>query len=61
MQGTVDEEKKAFKVRFEGSTYPNNEGTEQVRPVTVTGDELRIHNRRPRKAPLVRSSPTSFR
>jgi Lipocalin-like domain len=29
---TVDEEKKAFKVRFEGSTYPNNEGTSKSVP-----------------------------
>jgi hypothetical protein len=41
---TVDEDKKAFKVRFEGSTFPNNEGTEQTRPVTITGDELKIQN-----------------
>jgi Lipocalin-like domain len=41
---TVDEEKKAFRVRFEGSTFPNNEGSEQVRPVTISGDELRIQN-----------------
>ena len=41
---TVDEEKKAFKVRFEGSTFPNNEGTEQTRPVTISGDELKIQN-----------------
>jgi hypothetical protein len=26
---TVDEDKKAFSVRFEGSTFPNNEGAEQ--------------------------------
>jgi hypothetical protein len=41
---TVDEEKKAFKVRFEGSTFPNNEGTEQTRQVTISGDELKIQN-----------------
>jgi hypothetical protein len=41
---TVDEQKKAFSVRFEGSTFPNNEGTEQTRPVTISGDELKIQN-----------------
>ena len=44
---TVDEAKKTFTVRFEGSTYPNMEGTEQTRPVTITGDELRITNPSP--------------
>jgi hypothetical protein len=41
---TVHEQMKAFIVRFEGSTYPNNERTEQTRPVTISGDELRIQN-----------------
>jgi Lipocalin-like domain len=41
---TVDEAKKSFTVRFEGSTYPNNTGTEQTRPFTITGDELKIIN-----------------
>src|SRR4051794_29928008 len=41
---TVDEDKRAFKVRFEGSTFPNNEGAEQTRPVTIAGDELKIQN-----------------
>src|SRR3954451_18935039 len=41
---TVDEQQRAFTVRFEGSTFPNNEGTEQTRPVTIAGDELKIQN-----------------
>jgi hypothetical protein len=41
---TVDEQNKAFIVRFEGSTFPNNEGTQQTRHVTINGDELKIQN-----------------
>ena len=41
---TVDEASKSFTVRFEASTYPNNTGTEQTRPFTITGDELKITN-----------------
>jgi hypothetical protein len=41
---TVDEDKKAFTVRFTASTYPNNTGTEQTRPFTISGDELKIIN-----------------
>ena len=41
---TVDEAKKSFTIRFEGSTYANNAGTEQTRPVTITGEELKIIN-----------------
>ncbi len=44
---TINEKDKSFTVRFEGSTYPNLEGTEQTRPVTIKGDELRIHNPSP--------------
>ncbi len=40
----VNEANKTFTVRFEGSTYPNMEGTEQTRPFTITGDELKITN-----------------
>ena len=43
----IDEAKKTFTVRFEGSTYPNNSGTEQTRPFTISGDELRITNPSP--------------
>jgi hypothetical protein len=41
---TVDEAHKSFTVRYEGSSYPNNEGTEQTRPFTITGDELKVIN-----------------
>jgi Lipocalin-like domain len=40
----VDEANKSFTVRYEGSTYPNNEGAEQTRPFTITGDELKVIN-----------------
>jgi hypothetical protein len=41
---SVDEANKTYTIRFEGSSYPNQEGTEQVRPFTITGDELRVTN-----------------
>jgi len=41
---TVDEASKSFTVRFEASSYPNNTGTEQTRPFTITGDDLKITN-----------------
>ena len=41
---TVDEAKKSFTVKFEGSTYANQTGTEQTRPVVINGDELKITN-----------------
>jgi hypothetical protein len=41
---TVNEASKTFTVRFEGSTYPNNEGTEQTRSFTIMGDELKVIN-----------------
>ena len=44
---TVDEAKKTFTIRFEGSTYPNLEGTVQTRPFEVAGDELRVTNPSP--------------
>jgi hypothetical protein len=44
---TVDEANKTFVVRFEGSSYPNLEGTEQTRPFTITGDELKVTNPSP--------------
>jgi len=40
----VNEANKSFAVRFEGSSYPNTTGTEQSRPFTVTGDELKVIN-----------------
>ena len=41
---TVNEANKSFTVRFEASSYPNNTGTEQTRPFTITGDELKMIN-----------------
>ena len=41
---TVNEANKTFNVRFEGSSYPNNAGTEQTRPFTISGDELKVIN-----------------
>ena len=37
---TVDETNKTITFHIETSTFPNWNGTEQTRPVTVTGDEL---------------------
>ena len=53
---SVDEANKTFTVRFEGSTYPNNEGTEQTRPVAISGDELKITN----PSPSVGGSPSEL-
>ena len=44
---TVDEMKKTYTLRIEGSTYPNLEGTEITRPVTITGDEMTATNPTP--------------
>jgi Lipocalin-like domain len=44
---SVDEEKKVFVLRINGSTFPDYEGTEQVRPFTIVGDELRSINPNP--------------
>jgi Lipocalin-like domain len=44
---TVDEDKKTFTIRFEGSTYPNLEGTVQARPSeTNCGSQIRPDRRR---------------
>lgn len=53
---TVDEGKKTFTIRFEGSSYPNLEGTEQTRPFTITGDELKVTN----PAPSIGGSPSEI-
>lgn len=37
---TVDETNKTITFHIEASTFPNWNGTEQRRPITVTGDEL---------------------
>jgi len=44
---TVDEAKKTFTIRYDGSSYPNLEGTTQTRPVTIVGDELKVTNPSP--------------
>jgi hypothetical protein len=44
---TVDEAKKTYTLRIEGSSYPNWEGTEITRPVTITADELTVTNPTP--------------
>jgi Lipocalin-like domain len=41
---TVNEANKSFTLRIEGSSYPNNTGTEQTRPFTISGDELKVIN-----------------
>ena len=43
----VNEANKTYTIRFEGSSYPNREGTDQTRPFTITGDELRVTNPAP--------------
>jgi Lipocalin-like domain len=40
----IDEAKKAYTLKFEGSTFPNRVGTEETRPFTIAGDELRVAN-----------------
>jgi hypothetical protein len=40
----VDEAKKAYTLKFEGSTFPNRVGTEETRPFSIAGDELKITN-----------------
>lgn len=44
---SVNEANKTYTIRFEGSSYPNVEGTESTRPFTITGDELRVTNPAP--------------
>lgn len=44
---SVDEEKGVFVLRIKGSTFPDYEGTEQVRPFTIVGDQLRSINPNP--------------
>jgi hypothetical protein len=41
---TVDETKKIYTLKFEGSSFPNRLGTEQTRAFTIAGDELKIDN-----------------
>ena len=44
---SVNEANKTYTIRFEGSSYPNVEGTESTRPFTIAGDELRVTNPAP--------------
>jgi hypothetical protein len=44
---SVDEEKKQFVLQVKGSTFPDYEGGEQVRPFAIVGDELRSINSNP--------------
>ena len=44
---TVNEANQTFTIRFEGSSYPNQEGTEQTRPFKVSGEELTVTNPAP--------------
>ena len=41
---TVDEASKTLTVRYVGSLFPNQAGSESKRIVSVTGDELRVTN-----------------
>ena len=43
----VDEAKSTFVLKIKGSTFPDYEGTEQTRPFTIVGDELRSTNPNP--------------
>jgi hypothetical protein len=41
---TVDETKKTYTLKFEGSSSPNRTGTEQTRPFAIAGDEVKVTN-----------------
>lgn len=41
---TVDETKKTYTLKYEGSSFPNRVGAEQTRPFTIAGDELKVTN-----------------
>jgi hypothetical protein len=53
---TVDEANKTYVLRYEGSSYPNQEGTSSTRPFTIAGDELRVTN----PAPTVGGPPSQL-
>ncbi|MGA7528663.1 MAG: lipocalin-like domain-containing protein, partial [Pseudolabrys sp.] len=53
---TVNPANQTFTVRYEGSSYPNLEGTEQTRAFTISGDELRVTN----PAPSVGGPPSNI-
>jgi len=41
---TVDEAKKTYTLKFEGSSFPNRAETEQTRAFTIAADELKVTN-----------------
>src|SRR5436309_14631637 len=41
---TVDETKKIYTLKFEGSSFPNRAETEQTRAFTIAADELKVAN-----------------
>lgn len=41
---TVDETKKTYTLKFEGSSFPNRSETEQTRAFTIAADELKVAN-----------------
>jgi len=41
---TVDETKKNYTLKFEGSSFPNRAETEQTRAFTIAADELKVTN-----------------
>ena len=44
---SVNEANKTYTIRFEASSYPNQQGIEQTRSFTITGDELKVANPAP--------------
>jgi hypothetical protein len=53
---SVDEANKTVTLRFEASSFPNSEGTEQTRAFSVAGDELKYTN----PAPTIGGPPTEL-
>ena len=53
---SVNEAAKTYTLRYEGSSYPNQEGTESIRPAMLTGDELKVTN----PSPTIGGSPTEL-
>ena len=41
---TVDDAKKTYTLKYEGSSFPNRVGTEETRPFTIAADELKVTN-----------------
>ena len=39
---SIDEKERKINLHYEGSTYPNWDGEDQTRLITVSGDELKI-------------------